>query len=69
MGSRPDGYLVAQTKELFIAKAREIKTAGTYAEFSTVEGEPILCLVTDDMAEKLKPTGAVWLDSKDWFVG
>jgi hypothetical protein len=68
MGSRPDGYLVAQTKELFIEKAREIKARGSYQEFSAVEGEPILCLVTDEMAEKLKPTGTVWLDSKDWFV-
>lgn len=68
MGSRPDGYLVASTKELFLEKAKEIKAAGTYQEFSTVEGPPILCLVTDEMAEQLKAKGTVWLDSKDWFV-
>lgn len=68
MGSRADGYLVASTKELFFAKAREIKDAGSYAEFSAVQGEPILCLVTDEMAEKLKSNGTVWLDGKDWFV-
>lgn len=68
MGSRPDGFLIAQTKELFLEKAREIKAAGTYAEFSTVEGEPTLCLVTDEMAEKLKSTGTVWTDDKDWRV-
>lgn len=68
MGSRHDGFLVAQTKELFYAKAHEIRAAGTYKEFNTVEGEPVLCLVTDDMAEKLKPEGAIWLDGKDWLV-
>lgn len=67
-GSRPDGYLVASTKELFLERAREIKAAGTYAEYSAVQGEPTLCLVTDEMAARLKSKGTVYLDGKDWFV-
>jgi hypothetical protein len=67
-GNRPDGFLVAKTKEQFNDKAKEIKAAGSYAEFSTVEGEPILCLVTDDMAAQLEAKGTVWLNSKDWLV-
>lgn len=67
-GNRPDGYVVAKTKELFNAKAAEIKASGSYAEFSSVNGPATLCLVTDDMAKTLEANGAVWLNGKDWFV-
>lgn len=67
-GNRHDGYLVAKTKEQFNAKAAEIKAAGSYAEYSTVEGPATLCIVTDEMAKTLEEKGAVWLNGKDWFV-
>lgn len=67
-GNRPDGYLIAKTKEQFIAKAADIKAAGSYAEFSSVNGEPKMCLVTDDMAQQLEANGTVWTNKKDWLV-
>lgn len=68
MGNRPDGYLVAKTEEQFNAKAIEIRAGGSYSEFSAVNGEPVLCLVTDDMEAQLIAKGAIWLDGIDWKV-
>lgn len=69
-GSRPDGYLVAKTKEQFVTKAAKIKAAGSYQEFSSVDGEPRLCLITDEMAAKLEAAeeGAIWTNDKSWFI-
>jgi hypothetical protein len=67
-GNRPDGYVVAKSEELFNAKAVEIKAAGTYAEFSSVNGPAKLCLVTDEMAKTLEEKGAVWVNGSEWHV-
>ena len=61
-GTRPDGFLVALTTEAFYARAQKIKEAGSYAEYSRVDGAPIACYVTEDTQNKLlENNGSVWL--------
>lgn len=67
-GNRPDGYLVALTKEAFEVKAKAINEHKG-AEFSRVDSQPKLCLVTDEMYAKLQKSSWVWTNNKsDWKI-
>lgn len=67
-GNRPDGFLIAKTEALFTERAKSIKAAGTYAEFSSVDHGPKLCKVTEEMHKQLEVKGTVWTNDKSWFV-
>jgi hypothetical protein len=61
-GTRPDGFLVALDIDAFNERAQKIKNAGSYAEFSYVDGEPQPCFVTEETHAKLVAgNGSVWL--------
>lgn len=68
-GSRPDGHLVALDKESFNTKAKEINSQRG-EEYSRVGSDPKLCLITDEMKEKLEKFGVIWTgnNKKDWIV-
>uniref|UniRef100_A0AB39CEM4 Uncharacterized protein n=1 Tax=Pseudomonas phage HRDY3 TaxID=3236930 RepID=A0AB39CEM4_9VIRU len=64
-GTRPDGFLVALDIDAFNRRANEIVSAGTYAEYSRVDGEPVPCYVTAETHAKLvEGNGSVWLHLK-----
>ncbi len=68
-GCRPDGYVVALTREAFDQKAKSINSQ-TGHEFSLVDSAAKLCLITDEFAEELKEKGCVWIfkNTKEWLV-
>ncbi len=69
-GSRPDGYLIALSREAFEAKAKEIDSQ-TGHEFSRTE-KPRIGFVTDAMNERLNvaPLKCLWISDKptEWLV-
>lgn len=68
-GNRPDGYLVAIDKESFLSRAKLIESQGDSQEFSRIDHEPKLCLVTDEMYAQLKEVSTVWTSNKrDWLI-
>ncbi|AFH14914.1 hypothetical protein LU11_gp383 [Pseudomonas phage Lu11] len=67
-GSRFDGYLIALTEEAFNARAEKIKAAGSYQEFSYVDGPPKVCIITEEMHKQLVEHGTVWTNDKSWLL-
>ena len=67
-GTRFDGYLIALTEEKFNERAASIKAAGSYQEFSYVDGPPKLCIVTEEMHKRLVENGTVWTNEKGWLL-
>jgi hypothetical protein len=69
-GSRPDGYLIALSREAFEAKAREIDSQ-MGPEFSRTE-KPRIGFVTDALNERLKsaPLNCLWVSENpgQWLV-
>jgi len=69
-GCRPDGYIVALSKDVLIDKELSLRLNRNYQEFTDC-GAIKLCLITDEMLDKIKasPYNFVWTNnSKSWCV-
>ncbi|MND90015.1 hypothetical protein D3C80_820910 [compost metagenome] len=67
-GTRFDGYLIALDEKKFYERADKIKAAGSYQEYSRVDGPPKLCIITEEMHQRLVEHGTVWTNEKSWLL-
>jgi hypothetical protein len=64
-GCRPDGYIIALTKEAFRDKKERIENLGDHREYSRVDDDPKLCILTEDGYNTIKDVhgGVTWVTS------
>lgn len=66
-GIRPDGYLIALSKDDFSEGENYILDGNTSEYISTIDSnKPLLCFITDEMANKIKKSknNFIWSDDK-----
>tara|TARA_B100000700_G_C15063044_1_gene867367 strand:+ start:1248 stop:1523 length:276 start_codon:yes stop_codon:yes gene_type:complete len=72
-GIRPDGYLIALSKEDFKNGAQYITEGSNNEYISLIDNtKPLLCFISDEMVKKIKNSkrNFIWTDDKkeNWLL-